>query len=212
MDNKNIIIAVLIILVVVVIGVFAFSQPMQTTQNGKINTQINFLSQDHVKNGDQVQFELKDMQGKALAGQNITIKYEENGKTENYSVITDNQGKAYLAINGENTGQHKITVIYNGNEQYNGCTAEKTITIDDGQGKASVTDANATASTVKYNNQTSGGSQATQTYYDSELNVYYDANGKVIGGQTPGANIYELRENYRAQEEAQQKYGTTDSI
>ena len=212
MDSKNIIIAVLIILVVVVVGVFAFSQPAPTTQDGKLNTQINFLSQDNLKNGDQIQIELKDLQGKVLAGQQVKITYEANGKIENYSVITDSQGKAYLTIAGEDTGQHKVKVVYDGNEQYNGCTAEKTITIEEGQGTAANTNANATANTVKYNNQTGKSAQATQTYYDSELNVYYDSNGKVIGGQVAGANIYDLRENSRAMEEAQQKYGTTDSI
>ena len=61
---------------------------------------------------------------------------------------------------------------------------------------------NSTANTVMYNNNTGSSSSSSaessgsssQSYYDADLNVYYDSNGKVIGGQDPGASIYELRE------------------
>lgn len=50
-----------------------------------------------------------------------------------------------------------------------------------------------------YNNVSSSSSDAksavTQTFYDADLNVYYDINGRVIGGQSPGASIYDLRQN-----------------
>ena len=60
--NKNIIIAVLIIIIVAVIGAFVFSQP-QTTTDGKLNTQIKILTDSKLKNGDPLEFELKDLQG-----------------------------------------------------------------------------------------------------------------------------------------------------
>jgi len=45
---------------------------------------------------------------------------------------TDNEGKGYLSINGENDGDYKVIISYDGNNKYNGCTAEQTITIEDG--------------------------------------------------------------------------------
>ena len=166
------------------------------THDGKINTQLNFISQDSLKNGEPVQVELKDLQGNPIVGQTVVITYEENGQNQNYTVVTDNVGQAFLVLNGESAGQHNIKVNYAGNDKYNGCTAEKTITITEGQTTTPTTTANqSTASTVKYNNQTHN-SQAKQAYYDKELNVYYDSNGRVIGGQSDGANIYELRNNY----------------
>ena len=44
--------------------------------------------------------------------------------------------------------------------------------------------------------QSSSQSSASQSYYDADLNVYYDSNGRVIGGQSDGASIYDLRAQY----------------
>ena len=202
--NKNIIIAILIIIIIAVVGVFVFSQ-QHHAPDGKINTQINFLSQTTLKNGDQVQFELKDAQGAVIAGQTVTISYDDgSGNVQNYTVNTDQNGKGYLTISGEDAGKYTVTVSFAGNSKYNACTAKQTITIEDGTSDAEETvSQNSTANTVMYNNNSgssssSGNSSGSsgQSYYDANLNVYYDSNGKVIGGQDPGASIYELRERY----------------
>ena len=202
--NKNIIIAILIIIIIAVVGVFVFSQ-QHHAPDGKINTQINFLSQTTLKNGDQVQFELKDAQGAVIAGQNVTISYDDgSGNVQNYTVNTDQNGKGYLTISGEDAGKYTVTVSFAGNSKYNACTAKQTITIEDGTSDAEETvSENSTANTVMYNNNSGSSSSSGnssglsgQSYYDANLNVYYDSNGKVIGGQDPGANIYELRERY----------------
>ena len=203
--NKNIIIAILIIIIIAVVGVFVFSQ-QHHAPDGKINTQINFLSQTTLKNGDQVQFELKDAQGAVIAGQTVTISYDDgSGNVQNYTINTDQNGKGYLTISGENAGKYTVTVSFDGNSKYNACTAKQTITIEDGTSDAEETvSENSTANTVMYNNDSGSSSSSSaessgsssQSYYDADLNVYYDSNGKVIGGQDPGASIYELRERY----------------
>ncbi|WP_292888879.1 Ig-like domain-containing protein [Methanobrevibacter sp. UBA212] len=202
--NKNIIIAILIIIIIAVVGAFVFSQHHHAP-DGKINTQINFLSQTTLKNGDQVQFELKDAQGAVIAGQTVTISYDDgSGNVQNYTINTDQNGKGYLTISGENAGKYTVTVSFDGNSKYNACTAKQTITIEDGTSDAKETvSENSTANTVMYNNNGSSSSSSaessgssSQSYYDADLNVYYDSNGKVIGGQDSGASIYELRERY----------------
>lgn len=203
--NKNIIIAILIIIIIAVVGAFVFSQ-QHHAPDGKINTQINFLSQTTLKNGDQVQFELKDAQGAVIAGQTVTISYDDgSGNVQNYTVNTDQNGKGYLTISGEDAGKYTVTVSFAGNSKYNACTAKQTITIEDGTSDAKETvSENSTANTVMYNNDSGSSSSSSaessgsssQSYYDADLNVYYDSNGKVIGGQDPGASIYELRERY----------------
>lgn len=201
--NKNIIIAILIVLIIAVVAAFALSQPAQT-ENGKLNTQINILSKDTLKNGEQIQFELKDAQGNALAGQNVSIEYvKNNGQTEKYSIYTDNNGKGYLTIDNEEAGKYDVTITYSGNDKYNGCNAKQTLTIEEGTSTEtpSETPANSTASTMAYNNgtaqttQSSGQASSSQVYYDSDLNVYFDSNGKVIGGQNAGSDIWQVRNN-----------------
>lgn len=207
--NRNVLIAIIAVVVIIALGLFIFGQPANTTTDGKINTQINFLSDASLKNGEQIQFELKDTSGKAIAGQNVSMAYTTStGSVENYKVITDQNGKGYLTLKDEAAGKYEIAVTYDGNDQYNGCTGKMTFTIEDGTATQSTeTNSNASASTVLYHNDTtatttdSGSSQSSQqsqstvhqTYYDPELNVYYDENGIVIGGQEPGASIYDLR-------------------
>lgn len=192
--NKNIIIAILAIVIIAGAAYMFFAHPA----DGKVNTEIKFISGTSLQNGDQVQFELKDSQGNALAGQNVTISYDESGNVQNYTVVTDSNGKGYLTLNGEAAGNYDITVTYAGDNKYNGCSAKQTITVKEGSSDAQeTTGQNATASTVMYNNNTqsapSASSSVSQAYYDAELNVYYDANGRVIGGQSDGASIYDLR-------------------
>ncbi len=198
--NKNIIIAILIVIIIAVVAAFVLTQPAQT-QNGKLNTQINFLSQDTLKNGDSIQVELKDAQGNVIKNEKVSIAYDANGQTENYTVLTDANGHAFLKLSDEPTGQHKVKVTFNGTDKYNGCSAEKTITIEEGTStQTTQTEQNSTASTVEYStNQTGQGgaplASDMESYYDADLDVFYDANGKIIGGQNDGANIWDVKNN-----------------
>lgn len=56
MNNQNIILIFLIVVVVAILGVFIFTT---TGDNGKINTQINFINEDNLKNGESIEVELK---------------------------------------------------------------------------------------------------------------------------------------------------------
>lgn len=68
--NKNIIIAILIVVIIALIAVFAF-QP----NNGKVNTEIKFIGESTLKNGGQIQIELSDAQGNKLSGQLVNFTY-----------------------------------------------------------------------------------------------------------------------------------------
>lgn len=208
--NRNIIIAIIIIIIIAVVGIFAF-QP-HTTTDGKLNTQINFLSESTIKNGDTLQFELKDATGTPVIGAPVTISYVHDGQAENYSIITDTQGKGYLVISGEEAGSYDVTVDFAGNDKYNACSAKQTITISEENAGTTTTtnqqetESNSTASTVKYHDSDSSqqGSDSSQSYdpnkqyvaqlyYDQDLDVYYDDFGTIHGGEYDGDEIYLLR-------------------
>ena len=144
--NKNIIIAILIVIIIAVGATFALGQL------GKTNTQINIINNETFQNGEQVQFELKDTQGNPLSGQIVNITY--NSK-EKYSITTDQNGKGYLTISGENAGKYEIEAIYAGDDKYNGCTAKDTITItDDLADNVGTQTGGSVASTDQYNDNT----------------------------------------------------------
>ena len=168
MMNKNIIIAILIIIIIAVGAVLIFGH-----SNDKTETQINFLNNNTVKNGEQVKFELKDASGNPIAGETVNLTYNNN---EKYSVITDSSGRGYLTINGENAGNYDIVANYGGSDKYKACTAKVTITVVDGAAGDTATQAsgNSVADTNSYNR--GGGSSG-----------YADANG----GQGLGSHPFE---------------------
>ena len=167
-------------------GVFALSD------NGKVNTEVNFLSDSNLNNGDHIEILLKDTQGNPLAEQNIAIIYEANGNEEDYHVITDSEGKAYLTLTDEPCGEHKVTVKYEGDDKYNGCVAEETIIINEGVSENAQTStvSTATASTVKYHNNT----VSTQnSNYKTNTNNNYKTNSTYKTNQTK--NQYNTKNN-----------------
>ena len=169
-----------------------------------------------MKNGDQIQIELKDATGAVIAGQSVMISYADgSGNVQNYSIVTDQTDRGFLTLSGEEAGSYEVTVTYGGNDMYNGCVGKQTITIEEGtsDSQASVSE-NATASTVMYNNGSSSSSSSASSgsssdsvatssngdkafshlYYDEELGVYYDDFGTVRGGDMDGNDVSVLRE------------------
>jgi hypothetical protein len=145
--NKNIIIAILVVIIIAAGAAIMFGH-----STGKIDTQINFLNNDTIQNGEKLQFELKDTQGNPVTSQVLNISYN----NEKYSVTTDQNGKGYLYISGENDGKYDITVQYAGNEKYNGCDGKFSITItsEAPDNSAPQTSDQSTASTEQNNNRT----------------------------------------------------------
>lgn len=181
--NKNIIIVILIVVIIALGAAFMLNQ-----SNGKTDTNIKIINNQTFKNGDMVQFELKDAQGNALSSQSVNITFDNNKNT----VTTDQNGKGYLSIIGESAGKYDVEVKYGGNDKYNGCSAKVTITIEDGgNGAVASTQGTNVNSTVSSN---SNGSSSSNLVYDSVYMVYYDKNTGIIpSGEWGGKSIAEYR-------------------
>ena len=207
MNRNHVLIAAIVLVIVILVGIFVFVQP-HANQGEKLNTEITFLNQQNLKNGEAVEFVLKDGQN-PIAGQNITIKFLENGENQTYSIVTDNEGKGSLVLNNEAPGSYDVTVSYNGTPRYNGCTATQTITIEEGTAEpreettstesstSEPTQTNSSAGTSLYNGNSS--SQG-QLYYDSQYNFYYDDNGIIRGGQNDGYSADYIRNIYESED------------
>lgn len=192
--NRKIIIALIVIFLIILAGIITFAQT-----NVKTDTQINFLSNASLKNGDYVEFQLLDAQGNALENQNISISFGANGKIEQYSIITDANGKGALLINDEDLGNYNVNVSYAGDDRHNACSASQNITIGDGSFESSeYTSSGNTgdySSSASSSDSYSSSQSSSELYYDSELNVNYDSNGKIVGGQNDGANYEDVKNN-----------------
>lgn len=197
MDSRNLLIVAILIIIVVLVAIFAFVLP-HGNDDGKVATEINFLSPQNLKNGEAVEFQLKDTHGNVIAKDNITIKFEENGQNQTYSIVTDEEGKGSLVLNNENPGTYNVYVLYNGSASYSACQASQTITIEEGTASnTNSTTGNSSAGTSLYNGQTGNSSNL---HYDSQYNFYYDDNGIIRGGQSDGMSADYVRDAYASAE------------
>lgn len=64
--NKKILVILLSIFIVAIVAGSVIAA------NEKVNTEIKMLSEKTLKNGDNIEFQLKDASGKALASQKLT--------------------------------------------------------------------------------------------------------------------------------------------
>ena len=196
-------------IILLVLGVFivAFAAGSVLAADAKENSEIKMLSEKTLKNGDNIELQLVDSQGNPIPSQLLNISFEANGKLENYSVVTDKDGNAYLVLYNEELGVHKLVVNFTGNEKYNPCKLEENITIVEGSSTSEDTESNSTASTVLYDNSTAKNATSNETsmdnetlFYCAEYNFYYNSNGVIVGGQSDGANAFETYKSYKEAE------------
>ncbi len=189
--NRKLIIVLIIIILIALGGIIVFSHG-----DSKSDTQINFLTGSALKAGDQIQFELRDGQGNALADKELTVTFGSNGQSQTYNLKTDSQGKGALALNNGENGNYTITVRFNGDEKYNNCTASQAVTVDEVNSEnADTYTPSETTTDDTTTSESSDESQSSDLSYDSELNVYYDSAGNVVGGQSDGMSYEELKNN-----------------
>lgn len=207
-----------IMLLILSIFIVAFAVGSVIAEEQKESVDIKVLSESTLKNGDDIEFQLVDAQGNPIASQNLNISFEANGNLENYSVVTDKDGKAYLVLFNEDLGDHKVIVNYTGNDKYNSFKLETSIKIVEGESESEDTEDEATASTVQYDNSTDRGDSSTNSssgepselYYCQEYNFYYDSDGVIHGGQSDGADAFETYMSYKDAEQRAAETGSTD--
>lgn len=176
--NRIIILALIIVIVALLVGMAAMMMP----NIGKQDTKLKFKSNSTLVEGDLIKVRLSDANGTAIANQtvNVTIK-DKNGASNQHSLETNEKGVGTLKM--DNAGEYDVTVIYSGNDWYNGCNATKIITIGE-----KVVQADAASSQSSSNSQSS-----SDTQYDiNNLPPSNDPN--------PETKRYQIDENHVAQE------------
>lgn len=197
MNFKNILIVILIVVVLAVLGTIVFSQV-----NSDIDTQINFLSGNALNSGDNVTFELKDVQGNPLANENVNIKYTKDNQTQTFTITTDSEGRGYLTLDGEEAGICTVIVNFEGDDKYNPSSATQSITIGDVTVESASQDtyydsssSAGSSSDSSSDDSSSDSSSSDELNYDSDLNLYYDNDGVIKGGQNDGQSYEYIKNN-----------------
>lgn len=191
--NKNIIIAILVVIIIAAGAAFMFGQI------GKTQTEIKIINNETFQNGEAVHFELKDAQGNAIANQPLNITYNGN---ETYTVTTDDNGKGHLMISGEKAGKYEIEVKYAGNDKYASSSAKDVITVTDDMADnlASDISGSSVASTNDYNPKPDSGQQLNNTpdnpfpgdpgtYFIPQLELWVRSSDNVVIDAPSGKGI-----------------------
>ena len=179
MENKHIIILVLIVIIVaLLVGIFATMQ-----HTNKQDTNLTFKCNSTIKDGDSIKIQLTDANESAIANQTVNVTITDKDKSSDYhSVETNDQGIGTLNID-KNSGNYTITITYAGNDNYAGCNATKEITIEEEvtqTQETSNTDYQQNTEKLEFNGKT------------HEQNVQEAKESRDKGGQWSGATDEEI--------------------
>ncbi len=127
MENRNIIIMLLVVIAIlaVAVGVMMFNQ-----SHAKEATEIKITSDKEQYEGGKLSVELKDLNGTALSKEvvNVTITDKKGKVVVDDVVKTNSKGKAKLDLDLKK-GKYNVTVTYGGNENYTGTNATQKLSI-----------------------------------------------------------------------------------
>ena len=197
--NKKIILA---ILVVIIIGIAAFMMFTQQAPVNKINTEFNIISDNILSNGDQFQFQLKEKNGSAIAGEKVKIGFTDGaGNLETFEVTTDSNGKGALVIENEDSGSHNLTLAFDGNDKYNECSLTVTVYVEDesdtDDSQETISDNNTASSNESSNSTNALPDNPEHWNYDNETGEYYLDDGTIVGdSQQAGGNIWDWKKKW----------------
>lgn len=126
MNKYNIIIlALIIVIIALVVGVVAVMPGM-----AKKDTNLTFVSNSTLIEGDSINIKLTDLNGTAISNQtvNITIA-DKNNTNSNYSVTTNEEGIGMLKLE-QGPGEYVVTLDYGGNSEYESSNSSQKLTIE----------------------------------------------------------------------------------
>lgn len=124
--NKLIIIALVAIIAVLLVLIGLTILPdMQ-----KEECNIEITSSELVKDNDNITIKLSDLNNNPIADRNITISLINSNNSQEYSVKTDSNGLATLALSEDNIGTYNVTCTFDGDGKYKETSASKEITIE----------------------------------------------------------------------------------
>ena len=128
MGNKH---KIIIIVLIVIIAALLVAIVAVMPNLNKHDTDLTFKSKSTITEGDSIKILLADDNGTALVNQSVNITVTDKDKTSDYhSVVTNEKGIAKLKFD-KDAGKYEITVIYGGNDNYDGCNLTKKITVEE---------------------------------------------------------------------------------
>lgn len=175
MENKNIIIMLVVIILVLaaVLGAVMFM-----SFNSKEPVKIVITSNNTLNEGENLTVQLADLNKTAISKQkvNVTVTDSKGKEVVNKAVKTNSKGKATLDLDLKK-GKYNVTVSFEGNEKYGGNSTVQKLTIKE-----------ATTQSISENTV----DMSLYTGYSSAIGSYRVVEHQQELGllETPGGNYY----------------------
>lgn len=125
MDNKKIIIALVIVIIILVAAISFLN-----LNHAKIESKITVKSNSTLHSGDSFSIKLTDINNNPIKGQKVNITIIDSNGTQTSKIkTTSDSGKANYALKKLKAGNYTIKVKYNGTENFSECNATQKIKI-----------------------------------------------------------------------------------
>ena len=154
MENKKI-----IIILIVIIAVMGLAAVMLSSSMNKMDSNLA-ITHKSINVGDSVSAKLSDSNGNPISDQMVKMKLtDKNGKTIDNDVKTNSKGRAKLKV--DNEGVYAVECKFNGNDKYSATSVDANISVV--KAKTKLVDDNQTSSS-KSNSESGGGSSDYPKY------------------------------------------------
>lgn len=160
MDKNKLIMTVLVIIILILaVALFA------TNYHAKDDVKLNIISNSTLHEGDYIKVKLTDLNNTHITNQTINITItDENDTSSYYSTVTNNKGIATLKLD-KFEGNYTVNCTFDGDENYNGNSTSKKITIEKDVVEAQ---ANNSYSSYSGSSQSSDSNSGYGTYLNGE--------------------------------------------
>lgn len=163
--NKMIIIALIIVIIALLVGMFTIMPHIN-----KKDTNLTFISNSTLNEGDSIKIKLTDSNGNLLVNQTVSVTIiGSNNANSSYSIVTNETGFGDLKLD-KIAGEYNVIVEYGGSNNYAGCSNAQKLTIKEKVAEVESTSSSSnTGSNSNYDSGAFYSAQSEKVYHTGDV-------------------------------------------
>lgn len=163
--NKMIIIALIIVIIALLVGMFTIMPHIN-----KKDTNLTFISNSTLNEGDSIKIKLTDSNGNLLVNQTVSVTIiGSNNASSSYSIVTNETGFGDLKLD-KIAGEYNVIVEYGGSNNYAGCSNAQKLTIKEKVAEVESTSSSSnTGSNSNYDSGAFYSAQSEKVYHTGDV-------------------------------------------
>ena len=163
--NKMIIIGLIIVIIALLVGMFTIMPHIN-----KKDTNLTFISNSTLNEGDSIKIKLTDSNGNLLVNQTVSVTIiGSNNASSSYSIVTNETGFGDLKLD-KIAGEYNVIVEYGGSNNYAGCSNAQKLTIKEKVAEVESTSSSSnTGSNSNYDSGAFYSAQSEKVYHTGDV-------------------------------------------